>query len=142
MVRALTDLRPGQHEAYAAWRQDRPVGIVRWIRTAERPQAAELAVEVVDDEQGRGVGRELVAHAAASAWLVGIRTMLVSVDPHNERVRGWLARRHARALVEDADRFAVPTQQLLESPTADPRGPRDDDRLWIAHLGHSADPSR
>src|SRR6478609_4738483 len=33
MLRTLTNLRPGHHEAYAGWREGRPVGIVRWIRT-------------------------------------------------------------------------------------------------------------
>jgi GNAT superfamily N-acetyltransferase len=123
MVRALTDLQPGRHEAYAAWRHGRPVGIVRWIRTNEGPCSAELAVEVVDDEQGHGVGGALVAHAAAQAWRAGVRTLLVSVDPHNERVRGWLTRRHARALLDDADRFAVPVDVLVrEARSARPRG--------------------
>jgi GNAT superfamily N-acetyltransferase len=113
MVRALTDLRPGRHEAYAAWCGGRPIGIVRWIRTPELPDAAELALEVVDAEQARGIGRALGAFAAVQAWRAGVRTLLVSVDPDNDRVRGWLAKLRARALPDDADRFALPTLALF-----------------------------
>ncbi len=112
MVRVLTDLRPGQHEAYAAWRGGHPIGIVRWIRTPDLPDVAELALEVVDAEQAAGVGRALVAFAAVRAWRAGIRTMVVSVDPFNIRVRGWLARLPARAVPGDADQFALSTQAL------------------------------
>jgi len=113
MVGVLTDLRPGRHEAYAAWRGGRPIGIVRWIRTPELPDAAELALEVVDAEQAQGVGRALGAFAAVQAWRAGVRTMLISVDPDNVRVHRWLAKLRARALPDDADRFALPTQTLF-----------------------------
>lgn len=137
MVRVLTDLRPGDHEAYAAWRDGRPIGIARWVRTPELPDAAELALEVVDAEQARGLGRALAAFAAARAWRAGIRTLLVSVDPDNVRVRAWLATLRARALPDDADRFALPIQALLVAPSA--RGDQDA-RAAQAGLraGHSA----
>jgi hypothetical protein len=120
MVGVLTDLRPGRHEAYAAWRDDRPIGIVRWIRTPELPAAAELAVVVVDAEQDQGVGQALVAFAAAQAGRAGVRTMLISVDPDNDRVHRWLTRLHARALLDDADRYAVPTQALIAGSASRP----------------------
>ena len=118
MLRTLTNLRPGHHEAYAGWREGRPVGIVRWIRTPDRPDTAELALEVVDAEQGRGVGGALGAYAASRALREGIRTMVVSVDPDNGRVLCWLAALGARALPEDADRFAVPAEALCRAPLA------------------------
>ncbi len=112
MIRVLTDLRPGHHEAYAAWRGGRPIGIVRWIRTSDLADEAELALEVVDVEQGHGVGGELAAFAAVRAWRAGVRTMVVSVDPENVRVHGWLTQLGARAFPEDSDRFAVPAWAL------------------------------
>jgi GNAT superfamily N-acetyltransferase len=124
MVRVLTDLRRGHHEAYAAWRGGRPIGIVRWIRTPELPDAAELALEVVDAEQGHGLGRALAAFAAVRAWRAGVRTLLISVDPNNVRVHGWLARLHARALPGDADRFAVPTHALFVASPPETAWPR------------------
>ncbi len=118
MLRTLTNLRPGHHEAYAGWREGRPVGIVRWIRTPDDPDMAELALEVVDAEQGRGVGRALGAFAASRALREGIRTMVVSVDPDNDRVYLWLASLGARATVDDADRFTVPAEALCRTPLA------------------------
>jgi GNAT superfamily N-acetyltransferase len=119
MVRVLTDLRPGHHEAYVAWRRGGPIGIVRWIRTPDSPGAAELALEVVDAEQGAGVGRALAAFAAVQAWRAGVQTMLVSVDPDNVRIHDWLGKLRVRALPDDADRFAIPTQALFaDAPLA------------------------
>ena len=118
MLRTLTNLRPGHHEAYAGWREGRPVGIVRWIRTPDLPDTAELALEVVDAEQGRGVGRALGAFAASRALGEGIRTMVVSVDPDNDRVHGWLASLGARATIDDPDRFTVPAEALCRTPLA------------------------
>jgi len=112
MVRSLTDLRPGHHEAYVARRGLRPVGIARWIRTPELPDAAELALEVVDDEQGRGVGRALGAHAARCAARAGVRTILVSVAPDNVRAQGWLSALGGRSLPDDADRFVLTAAAL------------------------------
>ena len=128
MVAVLTDLRPDCHEAYAAWRGGRPIGIVRWIRTPELPVAAELALEVVDAEQAHGVGRSLVAFAAVQAWRAGVRTMLISVDPDNDRVHRWLTTLRARALPDDADRYAVPTQTLFAVSASHPPMTTRDDR--------------
>jgi GNAT superfamily N-acetyltransferase len=128
MVRVLTDLRPGHHEAYAAWHEGRPIGIVRWIRTPELPGAAELAIEVVDAEQGRGVGRALTAFAAVRAWRAGVRTMIISVDPGNVRVHGWLAQRRARAFPDDAGRFSLPIQALFAASPAAHRTTTSDRR--------------
>lgn len=119
MVRVLTDLRPGHHEAYAAWRRGRPIGIVRWIRTPDLPDAAELALEVVDAEQAAGVGRALAAFAVVRARRAGIRTIIVSVDPTNLRVHAWLATLRARAVPGDADQFAVSTRALSRAGRQD-----------------------
>ncbi len=81
-------------------------GLIRWIRTPDPLDEAELALEVVDAEQGRGVGRALAAVAAVQARGAGVRTLVVSVEPENIRVRGWLTKMGARASLDDADRFA------------------------------------
>ena len=75
------------------------VGIARFVRDADAPEA-EIAFEVVDDWQGRGVGRRLVAELAraarssrgssASAALIAAR------QPGRARARPR-ARRRARA---------------------------------------------
>jgi GNAT superfamily N-acetyltransferase len=52
----------------------KPVGVARYVRSASEPDAGEAAVAVVDDWQGRGVGRALLnrlANRALRAAAVG-----------------------------------------------------------------------
>lgn len=63
-------------------RRRRPVGLVRLVRTSET--VAELAMEVVDAVQGRGVGRRLLAAAKARALQVGVRVVVADVLEGNE----------------------------------------------------------
>ena len=58
------------------------VGTARYIRDADDPQAAEIAVTVVDDRQGLGLGTELLTQLADRGRREGIRrsTALVSAD--------------------------------------------------------------
>jgi GNAT superfamily N-acetyltransferase len=53
-----------------------PVGVARYIRLAEKPSAAEVAVTVVDEWQGRGVGYALIRQLAERARQVGIETFI------------------------------------------------------------------
>lgn len=48
------------------------VGVARYIRSPDRPDHAEVAVTVVDEWQGRGVGRVLLACLADRARSEGI----------------------------------------------------------------------
>jgi RimJ/RimL family protein N-acetyltransferase len=88
----LTDVDHHDHEALGAVNHldGRGVGIARYIRDAEDPQAAEIALTIVDDWQGRGLGTELLARLSARARQEGIRrfTALVTVD--NSAVLGLL----------------------------------------------------
>jgi RimJ/RimL family protein N-acetyltransferase len=83
-LRYLTDVDHHDHEALGAL--DRPegrgVGIARYIRHPSDPQAAELAVTVVDDWQGRGLGTELIRQLSHHAWRAGIRrfTAMAATD--------------------------------------------------------------
>jgi RimJ/RimL family protein N-acetyltransferase len=83
-LRYLTDLDHHDHEALGALdhRDGRGVGIARFIRDAGDPHAADLAVTIVDDWQGRGLGTELLARLSDRARQEGIHrfTALVAVD--------------------------------------------------------------
>lgn len=59
----------------------RPVGLARLVRTG--PDSAELAVEVVDAAQGRGVGRRLVEATRARAMALGYRVVEADVLEDN-----------------------------------------------------------
>jgi RimJ/RimL family protein N-acetyltransferase len=83
-LRYFTDVDHHDHEALGALdhADGRGVGIARYVRDTDDRQAAEIAVTVIDDWQGRGLGTELVAQLSDRARSEGIRrfTALVAAD--------------------------------------------------------------
>jgi GNAT superfamily N-acetyltransferase len=73
----------------------RGVGIARYVRDADDPQAAAIAVTIVDDWQGRGLGTELVAQLSDRARSAGIRRFTALVAADNPAMTGLL--RNVRA---------------------------------------------
>jgi RimJ/RimL family protein N-acetyltransferase len=72
------------------------VGIARYVRDADDPQAAEIAVTIVDDWQGRGLGTELLARLSERARQEGIRRFTALADPGNVAVAALLRNAGAR----------------------------------------------
>lgn len=68
-LRYFTEVDHHDHEALVAIdpRTGEGVGEARFIRARDDPHAAELAVAVVDDWQGRGVGTRLTSELARRA---------------------------------------------------------------------------
>jgi RimJ/RimL family protein N-acetyltransferase len=97
-LRYFTDVDHRDHEALGAL--DRAgghgVGIARYIRDADDPQAAEIAVTIVDDWQGRGLGTELLAALSDRARQEGIRRFTALADAGNVAVAGLLRNAGAR----------------------------------------------
>jgi RimJ/RimL family protein N-acetyltransferase len=83
-LRYFTEIDHHDHEALGAVDRagGRGVGVARYVRSADDAQAAELAVTVVDEWQGRGLGAALVAQLSERARQEGIRrfTALVAAD--------------------------------------------------------------
>jgi EmrB/QacA subfamily drug resistance transporter len=82
-LRYFTDVDHHDHEALGALDHGgHGVGVARYVRDAEDPQAAEIAVTIVDDWQSRGLGTELLAQLCDRARQEGIRrfTALVAAD--------------------------------------------------------------
>jgi RimJ/RimL family protein N-acetyltransferase len=83
-LRYFTDVDHHDHEALVALNpaDGSGVGIARYIRHADDPHAAEIAVTIVDDWQGRGLGTELVTRLSGRARDAGIHrfTALVAED--------------------------------------------------------------
>ncbi|WP_395695634.1 GNAT family N-acetyltransferase [Nocardioides sp.] len=69
-----------------------PVGIARFIRDRDVPQSAELALDVVDQWQGRGVGTLLLDAIVRRAVALGVRRATVLVSSDNVAVLRLLAR--------------------------------------------------
>jgi GNAT superfamily N-acetyltransferase len=87
MAAQLADV---DHETRGCWVAaigGEPIGIGRYIRTAEDPTVAEVALEVVDACQGQGVGRLLLGVVGTAAADAGITSLLWLMDEDNRRVR-------------------------------------------------------
>jgi RimJ/RimL family protein N-acetyltransferase len=63
------------------------VGVARFIRLPEDAETAELAIAVVDDRQGRGIGRLLLQRLLAVAHERGVKRIRCYVLAENERMR-------------------------------------------------------
>jgi RimJ/RimL family protein N-acetyltransferase len=88
----LTDVDHHNHEALGALDHGdgRGVGIARYIRHADDPYAADIAVTIVDDWQGRGLGTELLAQLSDRARQEGIHRFTALVAAENVAVAGLL----------------------------------------------------
>jgi RimJ/RimL family protein N-acetyltransferase len=97
-LRYFTDVDHHDHEALGALDQagGHGVGIARYIRDAGDPQAAEIAVTIVDDWQGRGLGAELLAQLSERARQEGIRRLTALADAENVAVAALLRSAGAR----------------------------------------------
>jgi GNAT superfamily N-acetyltransferase len=87
LLQTLADVDQERHGCWVAESDGEPVGIGRYIRTDDDPAVAEIALEVVDRCQGRGLGRLLVEVVGVAAADVGVTSLLWMMDAHNARVR-------------------------------------------------------
>lgn len=112
-LRYFTDLDHHDHEALGALNHadGRGVGIARYVRDADDPQAAEIAVTVIDDWQGRGLGAELVAQLSERARRAGIRRFTALVAADNPVMAGLL--RNVRADLIRRERGALEYEIML-----------------------------
>jgi RimJ/RimL family protein N-acetyltransferase len=97
-LRYLTELDHHDHEALGALNpaDGRGVGIARYIRDPGDPRAAEIAVTIADDWQGRGLGRELLARLSDRARQAGICRFTATVSADNVAMTGLLWKMGAR----------------------------------------------
>jgi L-amino acid N-acyltransferase YncA len=95
MLAALTDVDDCRHVAWVALVDGRPSGIARYVRVSD--DTAELAVEVVDAQQRRGLGLLLLDTVTTLAQANGVRRVTAIVDPEN-RASVQLLRRYGLVL--------------------------------------------
>jgi RimJ/RimL family protein N-acetyltransferase len=83
----------GDHHVLLALVDSVPIGIARLVRDGA---SAEVAVEVVDEWQGRRVGTILMKHLAADARAAGIERLHAYVVPDNAASRALMRRAAVR----------------------------------------------
>jgi GNAT superfamily N-acetyltransferase len=87
---ALAAVDGCQHIAVAAYADDEPVGIARLIAVRDRP--CDIAVEVVDRWQARGIGTRLVLAVVERARALGHTVVEANILAENRAVRQLLDR--------------------------------------------------
>ncbi|MDR7251386.1 GNAT superfamily N-acetyltransferase [Nocardioides sp. BE266] len=97
--RSLADVDGHRHVAWVALVDGVPVGIARYIRT--ELHTAELAFEVADAHQGRGIGSALVDAVTTVARDHGIRYLEATVEPGNRASEALLSRVGIRLRMSD-----------------------------------------
>lgn len=85
-LRYFTHVDHHDHEAIGALDpgNGRGVGLARYIRDPDDPELAEVAVTVIDEWQGRGLGTELLHRIMDRAAEEGVRRFSALVDADNE----------------------------------------------------------
>jgi GNAT superfamily N-acetyltransferase len=88
----LADVDHDRHGCWVAVVAGVPVGLGRYVQLPTEAGVAEVAMEVVDEIQGRGLGSLLLDAVSVAAADAGVRQLLLMTDPANVRVQR-LARR-------------------------------------------------
>jgi RimJ/RimL family protein N-acetyltransferase len=112
----LSEVDHHDHEALVAESADgaEPVGVARFIRIADEPEAAEVAVAVVNHWQGRGAARALMRRLAARAVEEGVERFTATCLAENTDVLELLGDLAPARVTESADglvevEIALPT---------------------------------
>ena len=121
-LRYLTEVDGHDHVAIVATIQPpgaEPVGlgVARYVRAAEDPEVAEIAITVQDEWQGLGVGRLLGLVLARAALERGVKRFSGEILADNDVVQALLADCGARVRKHDG---AVEFELSLEPPPSQP----------------------
>jgi RimJ/RimL family protein N-acetyltransferase len=119
-LRQLTNVDGHDRVALVAETRDgRPVGVARFARNPDG-DSADVAVTVIDDWQGEGVGTLLASSLATRAQQVGIRRFTLMMAPDNEAARRLMHRLSSGARCLTVDRYAAEFIVTLPEPNTEP----------------------
>jgi GNAT superfamily N-acetyltransferase len=101
-VRYLTEIDHHDHEAIIALdeKTGEGLGVARYVRNHERPDTAEIAVTVIDDWQGRGLGTLLLEVLSARAREEGIRSFTALMLARTHEMMDLLKRLDAVRIID------------------------------------------
>jgi RimJ/RimL family protein N-acetyltransferase len=87
----LTEIDHHNHVAWGVLVDDQPVAVARMVRLTHDPDAAELAIIVVDEYQRRGIARMLISLMAELARALSIERFVFEALPENDAILRLLA---------------------------------------------------
>ncbi|MFT3928015.1 MAG: GNAT family N-acetyltransferase [Myxococcales bacterium] len=128
-LRYLTEVDGVQHHALGAVTlddrgQEVPLGIARYVRSAEHPEVAEAAVAVIDAMQGKGLGKLLLHGLSDVAYSHGVRKFHCSVLATNEAIHKVLLELAPNAHVVRSEANVEELELELPAPdTGEPEPP-------------------
>jgi GNAT superfamily N-acetyltransferase len=131
MVAYLTHVDGVRHVAVVATtdshdlKSEVGLGVARFVRLADEPGVAEAAITVVDDAQGRGIGRLLMSTLATLAVARGVQVFRGEVLADNERMRRLLGEVGATTSTASGETLAfdVPLPERAETVAREPSHP-------------------
>jgi GNAT superfamily N-acetyltransferase len=89
-LRYLTEVDHESHIALVAELGGEIVAVVRCVRDLERPDTAEVAYVVADDQQRRGLGTRMLSELALLATARGVRRFTATMAAENDGARKLL----------------------------------------------------
>ena len=103
-LRYLTEVDQKTHVAWGVCDTSAPgqpgIGVGRYVVTEDAPDVGDIAITVIDEFQGHGIGRLLMATLSLIAVDNGIRAFHGDVHWRNELVIDWLTRLGAESYRE------------------------------------------
>ena len=100
----------------------RGVGVARYVRQADDPYTADIAVTIVDEWQGRGLGTELLARLSDRAREEDIRRFTALVAAENVAVAGLLRNACARLVGRESNTLEYEISLVPGAEQDDPAG--------------------
>lgn len=86
----LSELDFSDHVAWGVFWDRKPAAVGRFIRLAADQKSADVALTVIDQYQGRGIGRMLICLLGLSARARGVDRFVFDVLAENEAMLGLL----------------------------------------------------
>lgn len=119
MIEALTAVDGVRHVAWVAEIDGEPVGLARYVVLPGRTDTADVAVEVIDAQQRRGIGSALMEAVGITARQHDVTRFVATLHPENLASRALLRRAGARfrvtaGVAEAAGEITGPTPGGLD----------------------------